>query len=371
MSRREGLVEALLGRLVCSSLTPIAPAALVRLAESTLDEALAEYATGELRSAIRGLDAHPDLRLDRAGRWYARQMARHSIETVEHREAAAEIAGLIADIEAPAQTTSFSLVPGLFSAPLLSPTEERFLARRVSHGDRAALRRLVEANTRLTWTLAKQWAWRETPGLAVEDYFQQGCLGLIRAAEKFDPQRGFRFSTYATWWIRQAMQRGMQNHARTIRLPVHVVQEVANLSAIERDLASRLGREPSLREVASRSGLDFDQIEESRAAGHLPISLETLIGPEDDPETIPLDGPGPDEEVEAELEEQAVRRALGRLDPRARLVIELRYGFAYAKPVPLREAAKHTGLSAEGVRNVERRALRMLAEDGDLGPPSA
>ncbi len=250
--------------------------------------------------------------------------------------------------------------------PLLTAPEEVLLAKRIERGDQGAKNRMIESNLRLVVSNAKRY---RGLGLPFLDLIQEGILGLIRAVEKFDYRRGFKFSTYATWWIRQSMQRGLQHHSRTIRLPVHIGQELTKLRSVERSLASELGREPTAGEIASRLGIDAEQLEELRAAERVPVSLETPVGAEGDAELgslLPFEGPGPVEQVEVELEEQSIRRALDRLDSSARRVIELRFGLRGGEPMPLREVAKHTGLSAEGVRKLERRALRKLAEEREL-----
>jgi len=250
--------------------------------------------------------------------------------------------------------------------PLLTAPEEVDLAKRIERGDQTAKNRMIESNLRLVVSNAKRY---RGLGLPFLDLIQEGILGLIRAVEKFDYRRGFKFSTYATWWIRQSMQRGLQHHSRTIRLPVHIGQELTKLRSVERALASELGRDPSPAEIADRLGVDLEQLEELRSAERVPVSLETPVGAEGDAELgslLPADGPGPVEQVEVELEEQSIYRALDRLDACARQVIELRFGLRGGEPLPLREVAKHTGLSAEGVRKLERRALRKLAEEREL-----
>ncbi|MBX5468725.1 MAG: sigma-70 family RNA polymerase sigma factor [Thermoleophilaceae bacterium] len=250
--------------------------------------------------------------------------------------------------------------------PLLTAEEEVELAKRIERGDQAAKDRMIESNLRLVVANAKRY---RGLGLPFLDLIQEGILGLIRAVEKFDYRRGFKFSTYATWWIRQAMQRGLQHHSRTIRIPVHIGQELTKVRAAERKLASELGREPTAQELADRLGMDVHQLEELRSAERVPVSLETPVGSDGDAELgslLPFDGPEPLEEVAVELEEQSIRRALARLDENARRVIELRFGIGGNEPLTLREVAKLTGLSAEGVRKLERRALRRLAEEREL-----
>jgi RNA polymerase primary sigma factor len=250
--------------------------------------------------------------------------------------------------------------------PLLTATEEVALAKRIERGDQAAKQRMIESNLRLVVSNAKRY---RGLGLPFLDLIQEGILGLIRAVEKFDWRRGFKFSTYATWWIRQAMQRAIQHQARTIRVPVHVAQELAKVRAAERKLSTELGRDPTAEELAKQLEMPLEQLEALRASERVPVSLETPIGSDGDTELgalIPSDGPTPHEEVELDLEEESIRKALARLDPKARLVIELRFGIGDRDPLTLREVAEHVGLSAEGVRKLERRALMRLAEEREL-----
>ncbi len=278
---------------------------------------------------------------------------------------AKEVVAPIAASEGPSDSLQLFL-RDIAQRPLLTAPEEVFLAKRIERGDQTAKERMIESNLRLVVSNAKRY---RGLGLPFLDLIQEGILGLIRAVEKFDYRRGFKFSTYATWWIRQSMQRGLQHHSRTIRLPVHIGQELTKLRSVERSLASELGRDPTPAEIASRLGVDLEQLEELRSAERVPVSLETPVGADGDAELgslLPSDGPGPVEQVEIELEEQSIYRALERLDDCARQVIELRFGLRGGEPLPLREVAKHTGLSAEGVRKLERRALRKLAEEREL-----
>jgi RNA polymerase primary sigma factor len=250
--------------------------------------------------------------------------------------------------------------------PLLTAAEEIELAKRIERGDQAAKDRMIEANLRLVVSNAKRY---RGLGLPFLDLIQEGILGLIRAVEKFDHRRGFKFSTYATWWIRQAMQRGLQHQARTIRIPVHIGQELTKLRAAERKLVGELGRDPTDEELARAMGVDIERVEELRSAERVPVSLETPVGGEGEAELgslLPSDAPEPLEEVAVELEEASIRRALERLDENARRVIEMRFGLGGQEPLTLREVAKRMGLSPEGVRKLERRALRRLAEEREL-----
>jgi RNA polymerase primary sigma factor len=271
--------------------------------------------------------------------------------------------------EVVAEATSDSLqlfLRDISQRPLLTAAEEVDLAKRIERGDQAAKDRMIEANLRLVVSNAKRY---RGAGLPFLDLIQEGILGLIRAVEKFDYRRGFKFSTYATWWIRQAMQRGLQHQARTIRIPVHIGQELSRLRAAERKLGAELGRDPTDAELATALGIDPAHLDELRAAERVPVSLETPVGGDGEAELgqlLAAEGPSPLEEVAVELEEESIRRALKRLDDTARRVIELRFGLGGREPMTLREVAKIMDLSAEGVRKLERRALRRLAEEREL-----
>src|SRR2546423_726650 len=191
--------------------------------------------------------------------------------------------------------------------PLLTATEEVELAKRIERGDQAAKNRMIESNLRLVVANAKRY---RGLGLPFLDLIQEGILGLIRAVEKFDYRRGFKFSTYATWWIRQAMQRALQQQSRTIRIPVHVGQELARVRSAERKLSSELGRHPTPEQVAARVNLTVEQLDDLRAAERIPVSLEARVGTDGDTELgalLPQEGPSPFDELEVELAEKTIR----------------------------------------------------------------
>ena len=245
--------------------------------------------------------------------------------------------------------------------PLLTAAEEIELAKRIEQGDLAAKERMINSNLRLVVSLAKRYQGQE---LSLLDLIQEGILGLIRASEKFDWRRGYKFSTYATFWIRQAIQRGLANQGRTIRIPVHIGQRERKIARAERELALRLGRTPSDPEVASAADLTLAEVEETREVTRTVTSLDRPVGAEGDTglgDLLPSEERGPVEEVEIGLRQEAVRAALARLPEQEREVIELRFGVGGDAPTPLREAGRRLGLSPERVRRIEHKALERLA----------
>ena len=245
--------------------------------------------------------------------------------------------------------------------PLLSAKEEAELARRIEQGDLEAKERMINSNLRLVVSIAKRYQGQE---LSLLDLIQEGIFGLIRAAEKFDYRRGFKFSTYATFWIRQAIQRGLANKARTIRIPVHIGQRERRIARAERELSARLGREPSDSEIAEEAELPEAQVEEVRAAARTVTSLDRPVG--EDGETafgdlLEGDGAAMEEEIQVSLAKETLRRTVSELPEPERRVITLRYGIDGGEPQALRETGRRLGLSAERVRQIEARALRRLA----------
>jgi RNA polymerase primary sigma factor len=245
--------------------------------------------------------------------------------------------------------------------PLLTAAEEVELAKRIERGDLEAKERMVNSNLRLVVSLARKYQGHE---LSLLDLIQEGILGLIRAAEKFDWRKGYKFSTYATFWIRQAIQRGLANQGRTIRIPVHIGQRERKIARVERQLAVGLGRAPTDEEVAKEADITLAELEETREAARTVTSLDRPIGEEGDSELGDLlasEELEPSEEVEIGLREEAVRSALQNLPEQERRVIQLRFGINGDNPTPLREAGRQLGLSPERVRRIEHRALERLA----------
>ena len=250
--------------------------------------------------------------------------------------------------------------------PLLTAVEEVELSKRIEQGDLAAKERMINSNLRLVVSIAKKYQGQE---LSLLDLIQEGIFGLIRAAEKFDWRKGYKFSTYATFWIRQAIQRGLANKARTIRIPVHIGQRERKIVRAERELAARLGREPTDEEIAREAELPLDQVEEVRDAARTVTSLDRPVGEEGDTalgDLLEGGSPPPDQEVEVSLSEQLLRRTIEELPETERDVITLRFGLTGDEPKPLRETGRRLGLSAERVRQIESRALKRLAMRREL-----
>jgi RNA polymerase primary sigma factor len=249
---------------------------------------------------------------------------------------------------------------------LLTPSEEIELAKRIEKGDLVAKQRMIEANLRLVVHNAKRYRRRdETSALTFADLIQEGTIGLIRASEKFDWRKGFKFSTYATLWIRQAIRRAIAEKERTIRLPVHVADRVDKLHRAERTLTLELGRDPEPPELAEALDVDVEEIEELRALARVPVSLESPVGEEDDHELGALladDAPAPDTIVLHAAVSREVQEAITHLGPLERRVIVERYGLDDNGPRSHGQVAKGLGMSTERVRRVEEDGLRRLRQ---------
>jgi RNA polymerase primary sigma factor len=252
--------------------------------------------------------------------------------------------------------------------PLLSPDAEIELAKRVERGDLAAKERLITSNLRLVVSIARKY--QGVSDLCLIDTIQEGMLGLIRASEKFDWRKGFRFSTYATLWIRQAIGRALDRHGRTIRLPVHLAQRERRIARVERELSGELGRDPTLEEIAQAAELTTEQVKELRAAARRVTSLERPVGEDEGAELGELlraPEPLPEEEVELSLREQVVRDVVSRLPDREQTVIKLRYGLdGDPEPISISEIARRLELRPAEVQRLERGALAELAVRREL-----
>jgi RNA polymerase primary sigma factor len=249
---------------------------------------------------------------------------------------------------------------------LLTADEEIELAQRIERGDLAAKERMINSNLRLVVSQARRY---QGHGLPMEDLVQEGMLGLIRAVEKFDWRRGFKFSTYGTLWIRQALQRGLQNHGRTIRLPVHVAQRQTKVRKVESDLSTKLGREPTDEEIAAEAKIDVEEVAELRELTRGLTSLDQPVG--EDGETafgdlLASDRPEPVQEVEDAERQGIISGAVDELPEAERNVIRLRFGLAGAEPLNLRQTGIELGIPLSKARELEQQGLSRLAKTSSL-----
>jgi RNA polymerase primary sigma factor len=251
-------------------------------------------------------------------------------------------------------------VRAIGDGPLLTPAEERELARRKDDGDEEAKKRLIECNLRLVMSITRNYT---KAGVPLLDLIQEGNLGLIRAVEKFDYKLGYKLSTYATWWIRQSVTRALADQGRTIRLPVHVADQVRRLMRARRQLAQKMNRDPSVEELARESGFPEKRVEELLDLVEDPVSLETPVG---DGESMYADliedvnSERPDESTSKKLRQAELADAMLRLNPRMRRVLSLRFGLDGERPQTLEEVGVGLGITRERVRQLESRALREL-----------
>jgi len=296
----------------------------------------------------------------------------HSVELVEgeqHKHPPHEQPALAEEEKGP--KLDLSVEPSLDSlrlylreigkVPLLTADQEVYLAKRIERGDMSAKTHMIEANLRLVVSIAKSYLGR---GLSFLDLIQEGSLGLIRAVEKFDYRKGYKFSTYATWWIRQAVTRAIADKARTIRIPVHMVEKLNKVVHIERQLVQRLGREPQPDEIAVELEMTTEEVREILRMAQLPVSLEKPIGEEEESELGDFvqdeQAESPFDTASLSLRREDIQRALDSLPERERKVIELRFGLTGAQPCTLEEVGRAFGVTRERIRQIENNTLKRL-----------
>jgi RNA polymerase primary sigma factor len=293
------------------------------------------------------------------------------VEGVEHKTPPHEQPALAEDAKAAAPKLDLTVEPSLDSlrlylreigkVPLLTADQEVHLAKRIERGDMAAKTQMIEANLRLVVSIAKGYLGR---GLSFLDLIQEGSLGLIRAVEKFDYRKGFKFSTYATWWIRQAVTRAIADKARTIRIPVHMVEKLNKVVHIERQLVQRLGREPTPEEIAEELEITTEEVREILRMAQLPVSLEKPIGEEEESELGDFvqddQAESPFDSASLNLRREDIDRTLDALPERERKVIEMRFGLDGDQPRTLEEVGRAFGVTRERIRQIENNTLKKL-----------
>ncbi|MFN2468051.1 MAG: sigma-70 family RNA polymerase sigma factor [Gaiellaceae bacterium] len=325
-----------------------------------LDEARVLLETGQETGSLRADEitaALDELELDAAQiDDFYRTLEEHQIEVV------AVEAPLDESFEREISTDSLQLfLKDVGKVDLLTAAQEVELAKRIERGDERAKRAMIEANLRLVVSIAKRY---RNQGLPFLDLIQEGTIGLVRAAEKFDYRKGFKFSTYATWWIRQAVARALADKGRTIRMPVHVVEKLNRITRAERKLRSEYAREPTLAEIALETEFTTEEVEQIRRTAQTPVSLEKPVGDEEESEfghfITDETAPRPEEAAEVVFRKETLAKILGSLTQRERRVLELRYGLGGEPPRTLDEVGRAFEVTRERIRQIESQALKKL-----------
>lgn len=316
----------------------------------------------------RFYDKLEDLGIDTAGEDMLPPLDDDALPALEELQEIEEVTEeeIAADTDALADTFSTDdpvrmYLKEIGKVPLLTPEEEQDLARRMADGDEEAKRRMAEANLRLVVSIAKRYVGR---GMLFLDLIQEGNLGLIKAVDKFDYTKGYKFSTYATWWIRQAITRAIADQARTIRIPVHMVETINKVIRVSRQLLQELGHDPSAEEIAAEMNMPVDKVRDILKIAQEPVSLETPIGEEEDShlgDFIPdEDASEPSEAASFSLLKEQLMSVLDTLTPREKKVLELRFGIIDGRTRTLEEVGKEFNVTRERIRQIEAKALRKL-----------
>ena len=316
----------------------------------------------------RFYDKLEDLGIDTAGEDILPPLDDDALPALEELQEIEEVTEeeIAADTDALADTFSTDdpvrmYLKEIGKVPLLTPEEEQDLARRMADGDEEAKRRMAEANLRLVVSIAKRYVGR---GMLFLDLIQEGNLGLIKAVDKFDYTKGYKFSTYATWWIRQAITRAIADQARTIRIPVHMVETINKVIRVSRQLLQELGHDPSAEEIAAEMNMPVDKVRDILKIAQEPVSLETPIGEEEDShlgDFIPdEDASEPSEAASFSLLKEQLMSVLDTLTPREKKVLELRFGIIDGRTRTLEEVGKEFNVTRERIRQIEAKALRKL-----------
>ena len=321
---------------------------------------------GEVAQAVEGVDVD-----DTAAEELYRHLDEIGVEVLEEGEARDRLAQLAEEADRPARKLNLKadtstdalqlFLKDVGRVPLLTAKQEVELAKRIEAGDLAAKKKMVESNLRLVVSIAKNY---RNQGLAFLDLIQEGTLGLVRAAEKFDYRKGFKFSTYATWWIRQAVTRAIADKARTIRIPVHMVEKLNKVVHLERQMVQRLGRDPRPEEIAAELRMSTEEVRDILRMAQLPVSLEKPIGEEEESELGDFvedeAAVSPFDEASLNLRRADILRALDALPDRERKVLELRFGLLGEQPRTLEEVGRAFGVTRERIRQIENNTLKKL-----------